>query len=102
MNRKLPGAISSPLCRIQNRLRANSRLVVILALSMLLIVPLFPSASVVTSQAHAQEPAASKIYNSSPALPARFLKKSQQAELSRVYNPYWYLDRKTTATLEIT
>lgn len=102
MNRTLPGAISSPLCRIQNRLKANSKLVVILALATLLIVPLFPSASVVNSQAQAQGPASSKIYNSPSALPARFLAKPRQAELSRVYNPYWYLDKKTTATLEIT
>ena len=102
MNRTLPGAINSPLCRIQNGLKANTKLAVILALATLLTVPLFPFTSSVNSQTQAQRPASSMAYNSVSALPARFLTKPSQAQLSRVYNPYWYLDKKTTATLEIT
>ncbi|HXU36203.1 MAG TPA: hypothetical protein VN937_07540 [Blastocatellia bacterium] len=100
MNRPLLKAITSPVCRIKKLLKGNAKLAVILTLATLVSVPLFPfAAAPVNWQAQAVSFA---VHDSRYVAPARVVAKPMQAGPSRVYNPYWYLDKKTTATLEIT
>jgi hypothetical protein len=72
--------------------RANGISIVALILAVLLIAPLIPAQKTALLQ-----PAATRLSSS------RLRIEGQTATgLSSFYNPYWYADRKTTATLEIT
>ncbi|MGH9844763.1 MAG: hypothetical protein ACREEM_39095 [Blastocatellia bacterium] len=82
-----------PIRRYQQKLNARSKIYIALGLICVLISTVFTPLSPFPTMARSANPA--------PPVPPASSRPLQAPGQNKLYNPYWYFDRNTTATLEI-